>query len=47
MAVAIDALDRSRDLALQYALRARACLNGEPRREDLEALTYAVVNRDT
>ena len=44
---ATDALDRSRDLALQYALRARACLNGEPRREDLEALTYAVVNRDT
>ena len=44
---ATDALDRSRDLALKYALRARACLNGEPRREDLEALTYAVVNRDT
>ena len=44
---ATDALDRSRALALQYARRARACLNGEPRREDLEALTYAVVNRDT
>jgi len=44
---ATDALDRSRELALQYALRARACLNGAPRREELEALTDAVVNRDS
>jgi geranylgeranyl pyrophosphate synthase len=44
---ATDALDRSRELALEYALRARACLNGAPRREELEALTEAVVNRDS
>jgi geranylgeranyl pyrophosphate synthase len=44
---ATDALDRSRELALEYALRARACLNGEPRREELEALTDAVVNRES
>jgi geranylgeranyl pyrophosphate synthase len=44
---ATDALDRSRDLALEYALRARACLNGAPRREELEALTDAVVNRES
>src|SRR5437660_7677955 len=43
---ATDALDRSRDLALEYAVRARACLNGAPRREELEALTDAVVNRE-
>jgi geranylgeranyl pyrophosphate synthase len=44
---ATDALDRSRELALQYAVRARACLNGAPRREELEALTDAVVNRES
>src|ERR671932_2254 len=44
---ATDALARSRELALEYALRARACLNGAPRREELEALTHAVVNRDS
>ena len=44
---ATDALDRSRALAHEYALRARACLNGAPRREELEALTDAVVNRDS
>ena len=38
---------RERDLALEYAVRARACLNGAPRREELEALTHAVVNRDS
>jgi geranylgeranyl pyrophosphate synthase len=44
---ATDALDRSRELALEYALRARACLNGAPRREELEALTHVVVNRES
>jgi geranylgeranyl pyrophosphate synthase len=42
---ATEALERSRELALEYALRARACLNGEPRRDELEALTYLVVDR--
>ncbi len=42
---ATGALERSREVALSYASRARACLNGEPRREELEALTYAVVDR--
>jgi geranylgeranyl pyrophosphate synthase len=40
-----DALDRSRALALDYARRARECLAGEVRRDELEALTYAVVER--
>jgi geranylgeranyl pyrophosphate synthase len=39
------ALDRSRALALDYARKARECLAGEVRREELEALTYAVVER--
>jgi geranylgeranyl pyrophosphate synthase len=39
------ALDRSRELALHYASQARACLDGAPRREELEALTRAVVER--
>jgi geranylgeranyl pyrophosphate synthase len=40
-----DALARSRKLALDYARTARECLAGEARREELEALTYAVVER--
>jgi geranylgeranyl pyrophosphate synthase len=40
------ALDESREVALAYARNARACLNGEVHREELEALTYAVVNRE-
>jgi geranylgeranyl pyrophosphate synthase len=40
------ALDESREVALAYARSARACLNGEVHREELEALTYAVVNRE-
>jgi len=40
------ALDESREVALAYARSARACLNGELHREELEALTYAVVNRE-
>jgi geranylgeranyl pyrophosphate synthase len=42
---ATGALERSREVALEYAARARACLNGEPRYEELEALTRAVVER--
>jgi geranylgeranyl pyrophosphate synthase len=42
---ATGALERSREVALDYARRARACLNGE-HREELVALTYAVVDRD-
>ena len=40
------AIEESREVALAYSRSARACLNGELRREELEALTYAVVNRD-
>jgi geranylgeranyl pyrophosphate synthase len=43
---ATGALEESRDVALDYARRARACLNGEVFREELEALTHAVVNRE-
>jgi geranylgeranyl pyrophosphate synthase len=42
---ATEALERSRDAALDYAAKARSCLGSEPRREELEALTYAVVDR--
>jgi geranylgeranyl pyrophosphate synthase len=44
---ATGALDRSRAVAFEYAERARACLDGELHREELEAMTYAVVERDT
>jgi geranylgeranyl pyrophosphate synthase len=40
------AIEESRDVALAYARSARACLNGEVHREELEALTQAVVNRE-
>src|SRR2546423_591997 len=40
------ALEESREVALAYARSARACLNGELHRDELEALTYAVVNRE-
>jgi len=43
---ATSALDRSRALALEYAERARASLDGEPDRQALEALTFAVVDRE-
>ncbi len=43
---ASDALERSREVALDYASRARACLNGELYRDELEFLTHAVVNRE-
>jgi geranylgeranyl pyrophosphate synthase len=39
------ALERSREVAVEYAGRARACLNGDVWSEELEALTYAVVER--
>jgi geranylgeranyl pyrophosphate synthase len=43
---ATDALPRSRELALDYARRARDCLDGAVRREELEALVDAVVDRN-
>jgi geranylgeranyl pyrophosphate synthase len=42
---ATGALDRSREVAREYAGRARASLNGGLRREELEALTEAAVDR--
>jgi geranylgeranyl pyrophosphate synthase len=42
---ASGALDRSRELALDYAAQARSCLDGAARRDELEALTRAVVER--
>ena len=42
---ATDALQRSRESALEYAALARSHLDNEPRRDELEALTYAVVDR--
>jgi geranylgeranyl pyrophosphate synthase len=44
---ATGALERSRHVAIEYADRARAALNGELHRDELEALTYAVVDRRT
>jgi geranylgeranyl pyrophosphate synthase len=44
---ATDALERSREVALHYASQARACLDGAARRDELEALTWAVVERST
>ena len=43
---ATGALERSLDVALDYASRARACLNGELHRGELETLTHVVVNRE-
>jgi geranylgeranyl pyrophosphate synthase len=40
-----DALERSRAAALDYAAKARSHLGAESHREELEALTYAVVDR--
>jgi geranylgeranyl pyrophosphate synthase len=42
---ASGALDRSRELALHYASEARSCLDAAPRRDELEALTWAVIER--
>jgi geranylgeranyl pyrophosphate synthase len=41
------ALEVSRELALEYASRARVCLDGHARRAELEALTDAVVDRES
>jgi geranylgeranyl pyrophosphate synthase len=46
LVAATGALEASRGLALAYAERARGALDGEPGRESLEALTYAVVDRE-
>ncbi len=43
---ASGALERSREVALDYAREARSHLNGEPHRDELETLTHAVVNRE-
>jgi geranylgeranyl pyrophosphate synthase len=43
---ATGALARSRETALDYAARARAALDGAVRREELEALADAVVDRN-
>ena len=40
------AIEESRKVARAYALNARACLNGELHREELESLTSAVVERE-
>jgi geranylgeranyl pyrophosphate synthase len=42
---ATDALARSREAALDYAAKARSYIGSAPHREELEALTYAVVDR--
>jgi geranylgeranyl pyrophosphate synthase len=42
---ASGALERSRELALHYASQARSRLDSAPRRDELEALTWAVVER--
>jgi geranylgeranyl pyrophosphate synthase len=42
---ATGAIEQSRDFALDYAARARSYLGEHPHREELEALTYAVVDR--
>jgi len=40
-----DAIPRSREAALDYAARARSFLDAEAHRDELEALTYAIVDR--
>src|SRR6476661_8152079 len=42
---ATDAIDHSRAAALDYAAKARECIGAAAHREELEALTYAVVDR--
>jgi geranylgeranyl pyrophosphate synthase len=43
---ATGALDEAREVALDYARRARARLDGELHSDELEALTHAVVDRE-
>jgi geranylgeranyl pyrophosphate synthase len=40
------AVEESREVALAYARNARACLNGELHRGELESLTHAIVERN-
>ena len=40
------ALELSREIALDYARRARSCLDGQFHREELETLTHLVVDRE-
>jgi geranylgeranyl pyrophosphate synthase len=40
------ALERSREVALDYARKARSCLGASGRSKELEALTHIVINRD-
>ena len=42
----LPALERSREVALDYACRAQASLTDEARRPELEALAEAVVDRN-
>jgi predicted deacylase len=44
---ATGALDRSRVVAVEYAQRARAYLNGAVHSAELEAMAYAVVERQS
>jgi geranylgeranyl pyrophosphate synthase len=44
---ATDALERSRELAVEYAERARSCLDGQLHRDELEALASLVVDRES
>jgi geranylgeranyl pyrophosphate synthase len=44
--VAATALERSREVALDYARQARACLDGQARSAELEALTHIVIDRE-
>jgi geranylgeranyl pyrophosphate synthase len=44
---ATGALDHSRRMAHEYADRARGCLDGHVHREELEALTHLVVDRES
>jgi geranylgeranyl pyrophosphate synthase len=42
---ATGALERAREVALDYATAARESLNGAVHREELESLVHAVVDR--
>jgi geranylgeranyl pyrophosphate synthase len=44
---ATGALERSREVAADYARRARSCLDGRLHRDELEALTLLCVDRDS
>jgi hypothetical protein len=42
---ATDAIALSREAALDYAARARSFLDAHPHKDELQTLTYAVVDR--